>query len=128
MPTRGTGCVQMPGSCGRRCCPFTQALRCLIHSRIVIPILRRVVAGTLVGMVLCYLGDELILRYRIHGGSNPYGQVTVHRLDAIPEKGGKIEYAPEEPVVETCVHSLFPHNGYLPCWYLSRKTEQRVNY
>jgi hypothetical protein len=28
----------------------------------------------------------------------------------------------------TCVHSLFPHMGYQPCWYLSRHSEQRTNY
>ena len=93
-----------------------------------IPILRRFLLGILVALAFGYLGDDLIIRYRVRRNSNVYGQVTVHRLGAIPEKNGRMEYVPEPPVVETCIHSLFPHIGYLPCWYLSRKTEQRVNY
>ena len=91
-------------------------------------IVRRSLLVILAAVALVFLGDDLLLRFRIHQGGNPYGQVTVHRLDAIPEKNGKVEYVPEEPVAETCIHSLFPHIGYLPCWYLSRRTEQRVSY
>jgi hypothetical protein len=94
----------------------------------VIPILRRFLVGTVVALVFCYVSDDLMIRYRMRRSPSAYGQVTVHRLDTIPEKNGRMEYVPEPPVVETCIHSLFPHIGYLPCWYLSRKTEQRVNY
>lgn len=100
----------------------------LIHSRIVTSILRRSLLGIVIALALGYVSDDLVIRYRIRNGSNPYRQVTVHRLDAIPQKNNRIEYIPEEPILETCIHSLFPHIGYLPCWYLSRKTEQRVNY
>jgi hypothetical protein len=56
---------------------------------------------------------------------------TVHRIRllAIPTKGNKIEYEidavhPEEDV--PCSHSLFPHGGYPPCWYLSRNPNQPI--
>ena len=91
-------------------------------------IFRHLLFWILATVAFFFLGDDLLLRLRIHRGGNAYGQVTVHRLDAIPEKNGKVEYVPEDPVVETCIHSVFPHIGYLPCWYLSRRTEQRVSY
>jgi len=90
--------------------------------------MRRVLLGILVSLALLYLGDDLSVRLRIPPGRDPYGYVTVDRLDAIAEKNNKTEYVPEEPVVETCIHALFPHIGYVPCWYLRRHTEQRVNY
>jgi hypothetical protein len=31
------------------------------------------------------------------------------------------------PTAWTCVNSLFPHQGYLPCWYLSKHTDQRTD-
>jgi hypothetical protein len=75
-----------------------------------------------------YVCDDLSVRYRIPKGRQPFGTVTIQRYDAIPEKNGKTEFAFEDPVIQACVHSLFPHLGYQPCWYLSRHSEQRLNY
>jgi hypothetical protein len=52
----------------------------------------------------------------------------VERYDAIPEKNGKTEFAFEQPAAQPCVHALFPHDGNLPCWHLSRHAVQRINY
>jgi hypothetical protein len=30
-------------------------------------------------------------------------------------------------VQKTCVHSLFPHSGDPPCWFLIRHAEQRTD-
>lgn len=90
--------------------------------------LRRILIGVVAALAVLYVGDDLSARLPIPRSRNVYGKVTIERLDTIPHKNGKVEYIPEEPVNETCIHSLFPHMGYLPCWYLARKTEQRVNY
>jgi hypothetical protein len=79
-------------------------------------------------VAIVYVCDDLSVRYRIPKSHHPFGTVTVRRYDAIPEKNGKTEFAFEEPVAQTCVHSLFPHLGYQPCWYLSHHSEQRINY
>lgn len=79
-------------------------------------------------IAVVYAGDDLSVRYRIPKSRQPLGSVTIQRYDAISEKNGKTEFAFEEPVTQTCVHALFPHLGYLPCWYLSRHSEQRINY
>jgi hypothetical protein len=88
----------------------------------------RILIVALVSLAIVYLGDGLSVRYRIPKGRQPLGTVTVQRYDAIPEKNGKTEFAFEDPITQTCVHSLFPHMGYLPCWYLGRHSEQRINY
>ncbi len=88
----------------------------------------RILIATFAGMIALYLGDDLSVRYRIPGSRQPFGTVTIRRFDAIPGKNNKTEYVYENPVTVTCVRSLFPHLGYVPCWYLSRHGEQRINY
>jgi hypothetical protein len=46
---------------------------------------------------------------------------------AVPRKDGKEEYMEDDPRVESCVHSLYPHSAVPPCWYLNKHREQRVN-
>lgn len=75
-----------------------------------------------------YAGDDLSVRYHIPRSRQQFGSVTIQRYDAISEKNNKTEFVYEDPIVQTCVHSLFPHLGYTPCWYLNRHREQRVNY
>ena len=57
---------------------------------------------------------------------DPFDVVTYPHLLAIPEKGNKVEYAldAQSPMEsDPCVHSLFPHYGYAPCWYVLRKSK-----
>ena len=89
---------------------------------------RRILLTIFAAMLALYVGDDLSVRYRIPGNRQPFGVVTVRRFDAIAEKNNKTEHVYEEPTTLTCTRSLFPHFGYQPCWYLSRHTEQRVNY
>ena len=81
----------------------------------------------MVSLGALYAGDYSILRYRIWRGREPYGQVTVHHYDAVPLRNGKTEIFPLAPDNETCVHSLFPHFAFNPCWYVSRHTEDRID-
>jgi hypothetical protein len=74
-------------------------------------------------------GPDLSGRWiRTHFRRQPFGSVVVSRYDAIPQKNGKTEFVFEQPTTQPCVHALFPHSGYQTCWYLSRHTEQRINY
>ena len=71
--------------------------------------------------------DCAVFRYRLWTNRQPYGQITVTSYDAVTQKSGKTEFLFNPPEAETCVHALFPHQGYPPCWYLARHTEQRTN-
>jgi len=87
----------------------------------------RVVSAIAASAVLLYAGDYCSLRFRIPGGRPQFGQVTVNPLYAIHVKNGKIQYEPGQQETDTCVHSLFPHFGNSPCWYLSRHTDKIIN-
>jgi hypothetical protein len=57
---------------------------------------------------------------------DPFEVVTFPHILAIPEKGNKVEYAldAQSPMeTQSCVHSLFPHYGYTPCWYVMRRSK-----
>ncbi len=61
--------------------------------------------------------------------ADPFESPKALRVLAIPEKNGKTEYEidarnPEQTV--TCVHSIFPHYGYSPCWYVKPRINQPI--
>jgi hypothetical protein len=77
-------------------------------------------------VLLAYAVDYGVFRYRV-GTNRGFGQVTVTNYDAVQQKNGKTEFIFNDPQPQTCVNSLFPRAGYLPCWYLQRHSEQRTN-
>jgi hypothetical protein len=76
---------------------------------------------------IAYAVDYAVFRYRVATNRQPFGQFTVTSYDAVPQKSGKTEFIFNPPQTQTCVNSLFPREGYPPCWYLQRHTEQRIN-
>jgi hypothetical protein len=94
-------------------------------------LLKRMLIAALLIAALLYLGDYLVLRFRIWRNLQPFGTVTVQVLYAISEKGppnaNRTEYSSAGPQEQTCVNALFPHLGYAPCWYLRRHPQKQVN-
>ncbi|MGZ4817015.1 MAG: hypothetical protein ACXVZR_15015 [Terriglobales bacterium] len=78
----------------------------------------------LIAAAIIYAADALLLRFR----REPYGAVTIQRYYALHKDRQKTNYMFAEPEAQTCVHSLLPHSGHPPCWYLSRHAEQRIDY
>jgi hypothetical protein len=76
--------------------------------------------------LLLYAGDYAILRVRIARNTG-YDTVTVRQYYAINEKNNRTEYVLGSTLDESCVNSLFGHQGLQPCWYLRRHPEQQVN-
>lgn len=75
-------------------------------------------------LAIVFLADGLSLRFR----RQPLGSVTVQRYYALHKNKQKTTFMFAEPEAQTCVRALFPHWGYPPCWYLRRRTEQRIDY
>lgn len=73
--------------------------------------------------VVVYAGDYGLLRYKMSGNT---GLDTVTSYYGTPTKDGKMEIFTDQPQTETCVHSLFPHLGYRPCWYANRNNVTQV--
>jgi hypothetical protein len=78
------------------------------------------------GLPGLYAGDYLCARYRIPGDRQTLGSVQVNTLYAVRQKSGRIEYSLGDTETEPCVRSLFPHLGYVPCWYLRRHATKRI--
>lgn len=92
--------------------------------------LRFVVRAFLVALGVTALAnavDYAVFRYRVAKDRQPFGQITVTRYYAIEQKSGKTQFIFQPPEAQTCVHSLFPRDGSVPCWYLQRHTEQRTD-
>ena len=84
--------------------------------------------ATAIGITLIgYAVDSVVFRYRVSANRKPFGQITVNSYDAVQQKNGKTEFIFNPPAAQTCVYALFPHAGFVPCWYLQRHTEPRTN-
>jgi len=88
----------------------------------------RILYAFLIVLAVVYGYDFASVRRRMSAQKpgDPFDVITYPHLLAIPHKGNKVEYAldalsPMES--ESCVHSLFPHYGYTPCWYVLRKSK-----
>jgi hypothetical protein len=80
------------------------------------------------GLTLVAYGvDFSFFRYRVATNRQPYGQITVSSYDAVLQKNGKTQFIFNPPAAQTCVHALFQHGGFMPCWYLQRHTEPRID-
>ena len=71
--------------------------------------------------------DYAVFRIRVAANRNAYGSVTVNHYYAILQKNGKTNFIFDPPGPQTCVNALFPHAGFLPCWYLSRHPDRRTD-
>jgi hypothetical protein len=94
-------------------------------------IFKRTIIGILVVVVVAFVLDYLVLRAKILipklGAAT--GTVKMTRLYAIPQKNGRVEYeldANQPEVMMPCVHSLFPHMGNYPCWYLQQNATKPI--
>lgn len=83
----------------------------------------RVLLFFLAATAAAFAGDYLVLRLR----SNQTSVLMVRPYFAVPQKNGRTEFMFQDPHQQSCVNSLFAHFGQLPCWYLRRHTEQRIN-
>jgi hypothetical protein len=77
----------------------------------------RIAICTLAAFAIVYGSDYAIFQHKLstNGGAAALGTITSYYGTAL--KNGKMEIFTDQPLIETCAHSLFPHSGYRPCWY-----------
>jgi len=90
--------------------------------------LNRTLYGLILAITMAYGYDYASVRRRMSAKKpgDPFDVVTYPHLLAIPQKGNKVDYeldAQSPMESDPCVHSLFPHYGYTPCWYVLRKSK-----
>lgn len=97
----------------------------------IVQILKRALLALVAAFATVYACDYFYLRIRmLHATpTSPFETMTRTRVLAIPQKNGKFDYQIDQTQpVETliCVHSLFPHYGDQPCWYLKPRINQPI--
>jgi len=86
------------------------------------------IGGVLVGLTaLVYAGDFVWFEFRIHNARPNDPLETVTFFYATGVKGGKVEVFYDQPQTQICVHSIFPHQGYKPCWRFNRSHVQLIS-
>ena len=79
----------------------------------------------MLGLLWC--GDYLTARQRMaNDASNFVETVKVQPLYVIPHKDGRAEYVFGDPQMVKCLHSIFPHFGDNPCWYVKKHAQPAV--
>ncbi|MGA8035808.1 MAG: hypothetical protein WA823_13950 [Candidatus Acidiferrales bacterium] len=88
--------------------------------------LQRVIAVVLGFAILLFIGDYLVLKIRAStgNGSSAFGSISI--IQGTPMKDGRVQIFTTDAQSETCVHSLFPHLGYRPCWYVKQNQMQLI--
>jgi hypothetical protein len=88
--------------------------------------LQRIVLSFLAFAILIYLGDYAILKLRASSGdgSSAFGSIRITL--GTPMKDGRVQIFTGDNQTETCVHSIFPHLGYRPCWYVKQNQMQII--
>lgn len=86
------------------------------------------IAGVLVALAaLVYAGDFVWFEIRMHNPKPNDPQETITFFYATGVKGGKVEVFYDQPQTQVCVHSIFPHQGYKPCWRFNRSHVQLIS-
>ena len=78
------------------------------------------VGFVVLAFLLLYGGDYVSAKFRLPGNRETLGSVDVRVMWAIKLKNGRIDYQFGDTETQPCLHSIFPHLGYKPCWYLTR--------
>jgi len=94
-------------------------------------IFERTIIGVVAAVVVLFVLDYLVLRARVMfpklGAAT--GTVQMTRMYAIAQKNGRVESqmdVNQPQVTMPCVHSLFPHMGNRPCWYLEQNANKPI--
>jgi len=95
--------------------------------RVLIALLKWTAVALVLGFTLLYAGDYLLIRHKMANQANGNAFGTVKFYYGTPLKNGRVQIFVEQPETEVCIHSLFPHFGYHPCWYASREEIRMIS-
>jgi hypothetical protein len=86
----------------------------------------RIAITALAAFAILYATDYALFQYKMktNNGADALGSVTSYYGAEL--KNGEMEIFTDQPQVETCAHSLFPHFGYRPCWYAARNNVKPI--
>jgi hypothetical protein len=90
--------------------------------------LKRLLIFAIVLTAVTYAGDFTLLHIRMIWAKpgSPFDSVHLERVVAIQRKNGLYDIMSAPPEDRACVHSLFPHSGVSPCWYVKRLNDKPI--
>jgi hypothetical protein len=94
---------------------------------LILKITGRVLIAAIALLVVSFGMDYAIAKYRISNNrTGSLESVKIQPMYIIPHKDSRAEYVFGDPQTVTCLHSLFPHFGYSPCWYVKKNAQPTV--
>ena len=94
---------------------------------LILKITGRALIAAIAAMVVLYGGDYIAAKRGVAKNQSAWIEsVKVQPMYIIPHKDSKAEYVFGEPQMVTCLHSIFPHFGYNPCWYVKKNAQPAV--
>jgi hypothetical protein len=90
-------------------------------------ILKKLLLGLLGAAAVVYGFDWAAVTFRIPAARELYADIRVDQVYTSTNKYKELEYSRGNPVTERCVYALFPHEGFRPCWYVTRHTMNVTN-
>jgi hypothetical protein len=102
--------------------PSFPARESLIPFHRLVTRIKRLLIFAIVLVAVTYAGDYLWLHIRMikPKPGSPFDSIHLERVIAALRKDGRYDIMPAPPEDRACVHSLFPHSGLSPCWYVKR--------
>ena len=89
---------------------------------------KRLLLVAVVSVAAVYVADDLFLRLRMAYPSLGAALDVATVYDAATMKNGRVELYYNQPQTEVCVHSIFPHLGHAPCWYVARSPVKTISF
>jgi len=95
---------------------------------LVIKIATRLLVGAIVLFAVLYGSDYAVAKVRLKKNTaGSLESVKIQPMYVIPHKDSRAEYVFGDPQMQTCLHSIFPHFGYSPCWYVKRNSQPTIS-
>ena len=63
-----------------------------------------------------YVADYVSFSYHFPASRTLFSTIEIKVFYLIPHEDGRIEVSEGDPESQVCVHTLFSHAGYPPCW------------
>jgi hypothetical protein len=86
-------------------------------------LLERALMTLLALLILCYVLDWTVYRYRAAHGT-AFSSIKVSQYLATPLKNNKTEFDYTGSQQVNCVRSIFPWAGDDPCWWVQRQADR----
>jgi len=73
-------------------------------------------------VAVVYAADYLSFRYHLPASRTLLSTIQINVFYRTPHQDGRFEVSEGDPESQVCVHTIFSHAGYPPCWRTKNET------